>query len=85
MLPGLPLGWAPVLISAALFAAAPLGQGVAPVSLFPLGVALGYLYQRTHRLTPSLVCHALFNGFSLGMLWLALQSPEALPAPVPPP
>jgi membrane protease YdiL (CAAX protease family) len=65
-------GWAPIVISALVFATAHLGHGVAPVSLFALGVALGYVYQRTHRVLPSMVCHALFNGFSLLMLWLSL-------------
>jgi membrane protease YdiL (CAAX protease family) len=62
------------VISGTLFALAHMGQGVAPASLLPLGMALGYLYQRTHRILPSIVCHALFNGFSLLMLWLALAA-----------
>jgi membrane protease YdiL (CAAX protease family) len=66
--------WAPVVISGSIFALAHLGQGVAPVSLLPLGLALGYVYQRTHRLVPSLVCHALFNGFSMLVAWLAIKS-----------
>jgi membrane protease YdiL (CAAX protease family) len=74
-LPGLHYGWAPVLASAAAFAMAHLGHGVAPVSLLPLGVALGYVYQRTHRIVPSMVCHGLFNGFSMTTLWLTLPAP----------
>ena len=31
--------------------------------LFLLGVVLGYLYQRTHRIVPSIVCHVLFNAY----------------------
>jgi membrane protease YdiL (CAAX protease family) len=72
-LPGRPYGWAPVLVSGVAFAIAHLGHGVAPVSLFPLGVALGYIYQRTHRITPSIVCHGLFNGLSILMLWIELS------------
>jgi membrane protease YdiL (CAAX protease family) len=37
-------------------------------------MVLGYVYQRTHRLLPSIVCHALFNAFSLYVLWLALTA-----------
>ena len=48
-------------------------HGVAPVSLVLLGLVLGYLYQRTHRITPCIVCHMLFNSFSLVMLWLQLE------------
>jgi membrane protease YdiL (CAAX protease family) len=77
MLPGLPHGWAPLLASAGLFSMAHLGHGVAPVSLLPLGVALGYVYQRTHRILPSMVCHMLFNGFSMTMLWLELTGEAA--------
>jgi membrane protease YdiL (CAAX protease family) len=71
---GLTHGWAPVLVSALLFAAAHAGHGVAPGSLVVLGVVLGYLYQRTHRIVPSIVCHMCFNGFSIGVLWLELTT-----------
>jgi membrane protease YdiL (CAAX protease family) len=70
----MPTVWAPIVISGTLFAGAHLGQGVAPISLLPLGMVLGYVYQRTHRILPSIVCHALFNAFSLFVLWLALTS-----------
>lgn len=73
VLPGLIRGWAPILISGVVFSAAHWGHGVAPVSLLPLGWTLGYLYQRTHRLAPSVVCHALFNALSLVMVGLALM------------
>jgi membrane protease YdiL (CAAX protease family) len=70
----MPVIWPPIVISGTLFAGAHLGQGVAPISLLPLGMVLGYVYQRTHRLLPSIVCHALFNAFSLFVLWLALTA-----------
>jgi membrane protease YdiL (CAAX protease family) len=69
--------WAPVVISAILFALAHLGHGVAPFSLFPLGLALGYVYQRTHRIVPSIVCHMLFNGLTINVLWLTLSGQQA--------
>jgi membrane protease YdiL (CAAX protease family) len=74
--PGFPRGWAPVVISALLFAAAHAGHGVAPGSLVVLGVAMGYIYQRTHRIVPSIVCHMCFNAFSIGVLWLELTVTE---------
>jgi membrane protease YdiL (CAAX protease family) len=73
VLPGLVRGWAPILVSGVAFSAAHWGHGVAPVSLLPLGWTLGYLYQRTHRLAPSVVCHALFNALSLIMVGLELM------------
>jgi membrane protease YdiL (CAAX protease family) len=65
-----------------MFAVAHIGQGVAPFSLFPLALVLGYLYQRTHRIVPSIVCHALFNATSLLALWASnlQQLPPTLPA-----
>jgi membrane protease YdiL (CAAX protease family) len=48
-----------------------LGQGWAPVPLFFLSLALGWLYQRTHRLLPSLVVHVCLNSCSLLMLRMA--------------
>lgn len=61
--------WIAIGASSLVFSAAHLGQGFAPISLFPLGLTLGYLYQRTHRIFPSIVCHALFNGMSLLAAW----------------
>jgi membrane protease YdiL (CAAX protease family) len=72
--PAVPLAaprW-PIVISAALFALMHLGQGPAPAPLFVLGLAMGYLYRQTHRITPPLVLHAFFNATS--MLALALDS-----------
>jgi membrane protease YdiL (CAAX protease family) len=63
--------WAPILISGTLFGLAHYGHGVSPVPLILLGIIMGYLYQRTHRVTPSIVCHFLFNAFTF--LMLALQ------------
>jgi membrane protease YdiL (CAAX protease family) len=58
---GLPYGWFPILVSSALFAAAHYGYGPEPVPIFFLAIILGYLYQRTHRIVPCIVAHALFN------------------------
>jgi membrane protease YdiL (CAAX protease family) len=60
----------PIVISSLTFALAHLGNGPDPIPLFFLALALGYLYQRTHRLWPSLVVHATLNSCSLLMLWL---------------
>jgi membrane protease YdiL (CAAX protease family) len=66
---GLPHGWTPILISSLLFAAAHYGYGPEPVPLFFLALVLGFVYQRTHRIVPGIVIHALFNGFTMVILW----------------
>lgn len=72
VLPNLPHGWLPVLVSSVLFGLAHLGHGVSPIPLVLFGMVLGYLYQRTHRLLPSIVAHSLFNAYSMTLLWLNL-------------
>ena len=61
----MPYGWLPIGVSSLLFALAHVGYGPDPVPLFSLALILGYVYQRTHRIVPSMVTHASFNGMSL--------------------
>jgi membrane protease YdiL (CAAX protease family) len=77
--PDRPSFWPAILASSAAFSVAHVGQGVAPFSLFPLAVVLGYLNHRTHRIVPSIVCHALFNATTLLAMWLSPTSPPAGP------
>lgn len=65
-------GWWPIAISSVVFGLAHWGHGVSPLPLVLLGAVLGYVYQRTHRLAPGIVCHMLFNGLTLLMLWLEI-------------
>ncbi|MEX2091313.1 MAG: CPBP family intramembrane glutamic endopeptidase [Pirellulales bacterium] len=71
---GLPYGWLPIVLSSLLFALAHVGYGPDPVPLFLLALILGYVYQRTHRIVPSMVAHALFNGMSLFALWRVMSA-----------
>ncbi|MCA9231960.1 MAG: CPBP family intramembrane metalloprotease [Planctomycetales bacterium] len=73
MISGLPHGWTPVLISGTAFGLAHLAHGVSAVPLILFGIVLGYLYQRTHRLAPSIAAHMLFNAFTMLLLWLELS------------
>jgi membrane protease YdiL (CAAX protease family) len=66
---GLPYGWTPIIFSSMLFAAAHIGYGPEPIPLFVLALVLGYVYQRTHRIIPCIVAHALFNLLSMVALW----------------
>ncbi|HEX6963930.1 MAG TPA: CPBP family intramembrane glutamic endopeptidase [Lacipirellula sp.] len=65
-----PPGWLPIIITSVLFGLAHYGHGVSPIPLILLGAVMGYLYQRTHRVTPSIVCHLLFNLFTFVLLAL---------------
>jgi membrane protease YdiL (CAAX protease family) len=66
----------PVLLSSGIFAAMHAPQMPAPIALFFLALVLGGLYERTGRLLPSIVLHALFNGFNTTLLVLALLNPQ---------
>jgi membrane protease YdiL (CAAX protease family) len=61
--------WWPILLSALFFSLLHLGQGPAPIPLFFFAIVLGYLYQRTHRIWPSLVTHFLLNAGTMVILW----------------
>ncbi|HVT27757.1 MAG TPA: CPBP family intramembrane glutamic endopeptidase, partial [Lacipirellulaceae bacterium] len=59
----------PILTSALLFGIAHFGYGPEPVPIYLLGLVLGYVYQRTHRILPGVVTHSLFNSFSMVIVW----------------
>ena len=71
-LAGLPYGWLPILISSLLFALAHSGYGPDPIAIFLLAIILGYVFQRTHRIVPCMVAHALFNSLAMLLLWRAV-------------
>jgi Type II CAAX prenyl endopeptidase Rce1-like len=75
-LAGLPYGWLPIVISSFFFALAHFGYGWEPVPLFVLALILGYVYQRTHRIIPCMVAHALFNLVTVIKLWQMISLPQ---------
>jgi membrane protease YdiL (CAAX protease family) len=68
---------APVLVSSLAFAAAHAGQGLAYVPLFPLGLVLGTIAQRTGSIVPCILLHALFNAVSVVLLLAQPGRPAA--------
>jgi membrane protease YdiL (CAAX protease family) len=70
-LAGLPLGAAPILASSLVFGLMHWGHGAAPVPLFLFAIVLGFLYQRTHRIWPSMVAHFALNSVSMAVLLLS--------------
>jgi len=65
-----PLAWCAIGISSAIFALLHWSHGPDWVPLLFLATGMGYLYQRTHRLLPSLIVHFGLNSLSMWMLWV---------------
>lgn len=68
-------GWIAIGISSVIFALLHWSNGPAWVALTVLAIGMGYLYQRTHRIVPSLVVHAMLNNLTL--LTVLLSPPPA--------
>ncbi len=64
-----PIMWVPILVSSGLFALAHVQHGPDWVPLFFLAIGLGYLYQRTQRILPSIVVHMLINTLGIVQIW----------------
>lgn len=69
----------PITTTAAIFALMHWSHGPDFVPLFFLALGLGYLYRRTHRITPSLVVHFLLNLTSMMALCAAIYG-EGIPS-----
>jgi membrane protease YdiL (CAAX protease family) len=65
----MPHGALPILVSSVFFAWAHLGHSTDPFPLFVLALFLGFVYQRTHRILPCIVAHAMFNLISMFFFW----------------
>ena len=65
----MPYGSLPILISSTLFAWAHIGHSIDPFPLFVLALFFGIIYQRTHRIVPCIVAHAIFNLVSMILFW----------------
>ena len=70
---GLPLGWAPIFASGLAFGLAHWGHGADPAALVLLGVILGYVFNRTHRILPCMVLHMVFNAFTVLQIAILTQ------------
>jgi membrane protease YdiL (CAAX protease family) len=62
--------WLPIGVTSVLFALLHFSHGPDWVALTLLAAGMGYLYQRTHSIVPSLVVHTLLNSLSMLGLWI---------------
>ena len=68
-----PLGrfdWAAIVGSTLVFALLHYSHGPAWIPLLLFGAALGYVYQRTHRIWPGIIAHLLLNSVTMIGLWV---------------
>jgi membrane protease YdiL (CAAX protease family) len=66
--------WLPIGITSVIFALLHYSHGPDWVPLILLSCGMGYLYQRTHSLIPSLVVHTLLNSLSMFGLWIQVYA-----------
>jgi membrane protease YdiL (CAAX protease family) len=64
--------WIPIFLSALLFALMHFSHGLAWIPLSVLALGLGYVYQRTHRILPSMVIHFCLNALSTAAVWVQM-------------
>jgi membrane protease YdiL (CAAX protease family) len=69
-----PSAWLPIAISSVIFALLHYSHGPDWVPLTLLAAGMGFLYQRSHRLVPSLTVHVLLNSLSMFGLWLQVYA-----------
>ncbi|HEX3998353.1 MAG TPA: CPBP family intramembrane glutamic endopeptidase [Pirellulales bacterium] len=72
-LPGEGPAWWPIVLSSFLWAIMHWQNGLAAVPLFFFGLVLGYLYQRSHRIWPSMTTHFLLNATTMTALWFQIH------------
>ncbi|MCE9529135.1 MAG: CPBP family intramembrane metalloprotease [Planctomycetales bacterium] len=70
--------WLPIYVSSIIFALMHYSHGLAWIPLTFLALGLGYIYQRTHRILPSIVVHFCLNGLSMGAFWVQMFEVPAL-------
>ncbi|QDU25785.1 CAAX amino terminal protease self- immunity [Anatilimnocola aggregata] len=57
--------WPSIITSTIIFSALHYSHGPAWIPLLIFGAALGFVYQRTHRLWPGVIAHFMLNGLTM--------------------
>ncbi len=65
--------WAPIFITSMAFTMAHATHGPATIPIFFFSLALGYAYEKTGRLAPSIIAHSMLNLTTTIMLWLLIS------------
>ncbi|MFN0016798.1 MAG: type II CAAX prenyl endopeptidase Rce1 family protein [Pirellulaceae bacterium] len=64
--------WLPIYVSSIIFALMHYSHGLAWIPLTFLALGLGYIYQRTHRILPSITVHFCLNALSMAAFWVQM-------------
>ncbi len=75
-LPPAKFDWLAIIGSTLVFALLHYSHGPAWIPLLLFGAALGYVYQRTHRIWPGIVAHMLLNSVTMIGLWVQVFGGE---------
>jgi membrane protease YdiL (CAAX protease family) len=70
--------WLAIFFSTIVFSLLHYSHGPAWIPLLIFGAALGFVYQRTHRLWPGIVAHMLLNATTMFGLWVQVFGKDAL-------
>ena len=69
--------WLPICFSSVIFALMHFSHGLAWIPLTVLAFGLGYIYQRTHRILPSITVHFCLNALSMAAFWVQMfEAPQ---------
>jgi CAAX amino terminal protease family. len=69
--------WLPICFSSIIFALMHFSHGLAWIPLTVLAFGLGYIYQRTHRILPSITVHFCLNALSMAAFWVQMfEAPQ---------
>jgi membrane protease YdiL (CAAX protease family) len=64
--------WLPIAASSLIFALMHFSHGLAWIPLTILALGLGFIYQRTHRILPSITVHFCLNALSMAFFWVQM-------------
>lgn len=70
--------WLPIYLSSIIFALMHFSHGLAWIPLTILAFGLGYIYQRTHRILPSITVHFCLNALSMAAFWVQMFEVPAM-------